>query len=66
MGSPLSVPVPVSSVALGQGEERESGGQINQERLPGGGGAGAWSKNAYRLVCPTAGLRALGTLVEER
>lgn len=49
-----------------QGEERDAGGQINQEGLLGGGGAGAGSKYAYRSVCPTAELRALKTSVEER
>ena len=44
MGSPLSIPVP-GSPALEPGEERDSGGQINQKRLPGGRGAAAGSKN---------------------
>ena len=55
-----SIPAPDSS-ALEQGEERDSRGQINQERLPGGRGAAAGSKNDSGLVCPTAGLRALRT-----
>lgn len=50
------------SPALEQEEERDSGGQINQARLPGGSGAGAGSINAYRLARPKAGLRALRTL----
>lgn len=62
LGSPLSIPVP-GSPALEPGEERDSGVQINQKRLPGGRGATAGSKNTSRLVCPTAGLRALRTLV---
>ena len=58
--SPPSIPEPDSS-ALEQGQERDSRGQINQKRLPGGRGAAAWSKNDSGLVCPTAGLRALRT-----
>ena len=60
LDSPPSIPVPDSS-ALEQGEERYSRGQIYQERLPGGKGAAAGSKNDSGLVCPTAGLRALRT-----
>ena len=68
LDSPPSIPAPGSS-ALARGEERDARGQINQERLPGGRGAAADSKNDSGLVCPTAGLRALRTLrwkTEER